>query len=490
MTEPLTPELLENYDILVIYTPTTRFTESEIEAVIDFVREGGGILVLGDHTNLLGSTAYLNRLIQKFGIQFNYDGTNALSTGYFSAYKPSAFFPHPIAQKISNFDFLSSCTLNAPILAEEVIIGYDLYSDPMDYSQPPNFFGKNFPTTNNDWGIFLQAASLKFGKGRVVAIGDGTPWSNFALFQGGHSELMMGAISFLNRRNHYGYFPNHLFLGLALVSLSIGTGFLLKLRKKRILVPLILVVILFSGLAAGWIFRQINKRNYTIPEPHTQYTQICFLKSHSNFKLPPGLGHSLHPPDVCFDVFYEWTQRVDYVPSLASSIDDAIKHGDAIVIINPGKSFSQKEQRKIVKYVNEGGRLLILDTILNRNSTANQLLTNFELSIVYRPIAHQLKPNQSQEVKSNNAEYSKEFYSLVPSIVGGNPVWNTQDDVVLFSIAQQGKGRIAAVVDSYAFSKALMGHPMDIPDPAKRKLYEMEFDIFENLFSHSVGKKQ
>jgi hypothetical protein len=483
LSGPLTPDLLRNYDVLVIYTPTTKFADHEIHAVTDYVRGGGGLLLLGDHTNLLGSTAYLNRLTQPFSFQFNYDCTNSLSTGYFSTYRPPALFRHPIVQKLQSFDFLSSCTLTAPVWAEEVIIGYDLYSDPMDYSRPPNFFGKNFPTTENGWGLFVQAVALKFGRGRVVAIGDSTPWSNFALFQGGHSEWMLGAVSFLNLRNRYGYVFNYVFLGLALFSVFTGAALLRRLKEKKILIPSLLAMVLLSGLTAGWILQKINDRNHPQPAPRSPYTRISFLKSHSNFELPAGLGHSLYSPEVCFDVFYEWTQRIEYVPSVASSLDDALRNGDAIVVINPVKSFSSKEQKKIVKYVAEGGKLLVLDTILNPGSTANQLLTNFGMSVTYKPVMQEMMQGESKERKAQNPESSKELYVLVPTIIGGNPVWSAQNGIVLFSIANQGKGRVAALVDSYAFSKAMMGHPMEIPDPVKRKLYDAEFDIFKRLFS-------
>ena len=491
LSKSITPDLLKNYDILVLYTPSAGFTESETAAIINFVREGGGLLLLGDHTNLLGITNYLNLLVKEFGIQFNYDGTNTLSTGYFSAYKPPALFSHPIVQEVSNFDFLSSCTLKAPILAEEVIIGYDLYSDPMDYSLPPNFFGKNYPLPYNDWGIFLQAVALKFGNGRVVAVGDSTPWSNFAVFQGGHAEMMLGALSFLNRRNHYGYILNYVFLGLAAASVIAAAVLMWKSHEKRILIPSMLVLILLSGLVSGWAFQKINRGNYTPPEPRSKYTRICFLKSYSNFELPPGLGHSLFPPEMCYDVFYEWTQRLDYVPSVETSLDNALKYGDAVVIINPTRQFSLKEQRKIIEYVAAGGRLLILDTVLNRDSTSNQLLANFGLYIIYRPLASKLKHDQpEEEAKLKSTEPSDQFYLIVPAIAGGKPVWNSEGDVVLFSIAQQGKGRTAAVVDSYVFSKAGMGHPMDVPDQVKLGLYEKEYNIFRKLFSPDIEEKQ
>jgi hypothetical protein len=68
--EELTEELLKNYDILFIKTPTESFTEKEIIAIRDFVENGGSLLLVGDHTNVFGITTNLNPLASQFGMTF------------------------------------------------------------------------------------------------------------------------------------------------------------------------------------------------------------------------------------------------------------------------------------------------------------------------------------------------------------------------------------------------------------------------------------
>ncbi len=51
----------------------TQLTEDELEAVRDFVRGGGGLLVLGAYTGDWHHEANLNRLIEGYGITFNRD---------------------------------------------------------------------------------------------------------------------------------------------------------------------------------------------------------------------------------------------------------------------------------------------------------------------------------------------------------------------------------------------------------------------------------
>ena len=47
-------ELLSGYDVLILKTPEEPIPDAEIAAIDRFVRRGGGLLLVGDHTNLLG----------------------------------------------------------------------------------------------------------------------------------------------------------------------------------------------------------------------------------------------------------------------------------------------------------------------------------------------------------------------------------------------------------------------------------------------------
>src|SRR5206468_1619003 len=52
----LTRDVLRECDVLILKTPTSRFTPVEINAIDSFVADGGGLFMIGDHTNLLGMT--------------------------------------------------------------------------------------------------------------------------------------------------------------------------------------------------------------------------------------------------------------------------------------------------------------------------------------------------------------------------------------------------------------------------------------------------
>ncbi|RLI63136.1 MAG: hypothetical protein DRO67_06200, partial [Candidatus Asgardarchaeum californiense] len=225
----LTTELLNDYDILILKCPTNGYSDKEIKDITLFVENGGGLFLIGDHTNVFGMNTYLNQISEEFGIKFKTDATYELGTGEMSTFKPNNMFLHPIVQHIEEFNFLTSCTLQAPLNSENVIIGNKIMSEPGTYSTE-NFFRESINTPECEYGLLLQATSLKYGKGRVVAFSDSTCFSSFCVFTDGYKEFSLGAIDYLNRYNIYSYI-NAAFSGVALITFF-GVIYLLKKDKK------------------------------------------------------------------------------------------------------------------------------------------------------------------------------------------------------------------------------------------------------------------
>jgi len=61
--EPLSPDVLKDVDVLILKVPTQPYQAAEIDAVANFVEQGGGLWVIGDHTNVFGSSSFLNPLL-------------------------------------------------------------------------------------------------------------------------------------------------------------------------------------------------------------------------------------------------------------------------------------------------------------------------------------------------------------------------------------------------------------------------------------------
>ena len=128
---------------------------------------------------------------------------------------------------------------------------------------------------------------------------------------------------------------------------------------------------LISFTVATPFFSYLNKTEYGLPVAHTDFKSVCFVDEYSDFIISSRTSSMNVDPNKVFNTFFIWTQRVDCVPSVENSLDDSLEKGDALVFINPIKSFGDEEVKVINNYLDKGGNVLVLDGISNKNSTAN-----------------------------------------------------------------------------------------------------------------------
>ncbi|RLI09991.1 hypothetical protein DRO25_03790 [Candidatus Bathyarchaeota archaeon] len=468
----LDASLLKNYDILIIKCPTSLFSAEEINAIVDFVKTGGGLYLIGDHTNVFGMNFYLNKISQHFGIIFRYDSTSHLNNGTLSIYHSQKILPHPIIQYTPRFNFLSSCTLKAPITSENVIIGYGLLSCMGTYTTKHYFRPLTSISPDTEQGVFLQVVAVKYGKGRVVAFTDSTCFSNFCIFMDGYPSFNLMTIEYLNRVNFLD-FINNMFFGLAIALFVVLIYLFVRYTKRAMAVFLFILVGLTSFSISVPFFSYINKVNYPLPEPHTNFTKICFVEEYSDFSISSRHASLKVSSEKKFNTFFIWLQRMGYVPYVKKNLQEALRNGDAIVIINPVKHFSERDIKAIKDYLKNGGKVVLIDGILNTDSTANELLNNFNMRIGHA--YHREYLNSS--INSKNVGIARPY--LV--IYGGNRTLSDKNGFTYVSFVDYGEGRVVAVVDSSMFSNAIMGGAFTVPDASLMRIYNTEFYIFEDI---------
>ena len=471
----LTSDLLNDYDILILKCPTNSYSDEEISDIVQFVYNGGGLYFIGDHTNVFGMNYYLNLVSENFGITFKTDATYELETGMLSIYEPDVMFPHPVVQNMEQFDFLTSCTLGVPITSENIIIGNRLLGEPGTYSTE-NFFRESRNSLDMEYGLLLQVAAVKHGKGRVLAFTDSTCFSNFCIFMDGYQDFNLGTMEYLNRINTYSYL-NTVLTGIAIVTLILSM-FLLRKERKTMIIFLFLVVGLLSFSIAAPAFSHINTINYSLPSARSDYTKVCFDEEHSGAVIAHRPSLEFLGSNKLYDTFFVWTQRVDCIPSLEKTLEESINKGDVVVIINPVESFDDGEVDAVVDYIEKGGNVLLMDSALNMDSTANELLNIFDISLSLEQSDHIL-------YKSNNTALNNLTIGNISTpylmINGGDDVFVTEKNETSIAVVEKGEGKIVVVIDSYTFNNNVLGGTFAEPDESLRQIYNTEFYIFEEL---------
>jgi hypothetical protein len=469
------PGLLSRFDVVMLKTPTTPYSEREIDALVDFVEAGGGLWLIGDHTNVFGTSTHLNRLAARFGLRLRYDATYDLKTLALSVFRPPPVFRHPVTAYLPDYLFATSCTLEAPLLSENMILGYGLKAAALDYARTSFFPNKN--DQNYSFGVFVQQGGVKRGKGRVAIFTDSTCFSNFFMFMTGKPELALATVEWLNRINRFAWVKVPLLI-LALAGLAGLVRVSLRRERARIL-AVVLPGTLLGLAAAVLIYDGLVRSTYRLPEPHTDYVHIAFESEHSGIELP--IARLIKNPELSLHTFFVWTQRLGFFPSIESSLEDALAKGDLVVIANPVVPFEPEELAGLAQYVRGGGDLLLLIDPLTEGLAQAQILESLGVCKAGEP-AWTEAGGDSVLPYIVSLKGEKITPAARPArLQCGQALLGLSHGGTVLARAQLGDGRVFIFSDFFLFTDRNMGHTGEPLDRGKYGIFELEYWMLREI---------
>ena len=191
----ITAELLSSVGLVVFINPTTRPSQDEISMLRHFVESGGGLLVLGDHTNIAGSREALNSVLSFTNIRFNFDSAvptrehwqgclgirrHPVTAG--RIWEPTAGCATTVPEELRlQIAVGASLAIESP--ASPIVVGRYGFADTGDTLNggPGAFLGNLTHDRDEALGDLVLVAAENIGKGRVVVFGDTSPFQNGAL---------------------------------------------------------------------------------------------------------------------------------------------------------------------------------------------------------------------------------------------------------------------------------------------------------------------
>lgn len=391
-TDKIDARTLGQCDVLVIKVPTARYSPREVEAVLRFVEQGGGLLLIGDHTNVFDCGTYLNDVARPMGFTFRHD--LLFGTGYSSdkqlltprvplPYEQLYLAPrlsHPVIQHLPPMDLAVSCSIDpGGSRGRAVIQGTGLWSLPSEYHHD-NYHPVPQHRPEMRYGAFVQLWSARYGKGRVLAFTDSTIFSNFCAFQPGKAELLRGMLDWLNHRSPGDPRPWLLVAGL----LPLLAGLWLAGTRH------VAWLLLLAAGACGWVIASlavaaVGQSTMPVPVPEADRTLTHVVVDRTLSDVPLSNGAFIRGEGEGYGMFEQWIPRMGCY--LTRESGPASFSGNALVVICPSRSVSREFRQRLVQYVREGGKLLLVDAPENTASTANSLLWPFGLSIHHDQLA-------------------------------------------------------------------------------------------------------
>jgi len=464
--DSLTAEVLDSVDILLLKVPTQPYSERELDLIEDWVTDGGGLFLIGEHTNVFGYATFLNPVATRFGQRFIADIIYDLKTGDLNLHHIPKTLPHPVAQNMPTFLFGGPCSMYGDLSARSIMTTFSVKTLPADYTQR-NFFPERSANTGYRFGIFFSALQTRFGKGRIVSFTDSTLWSNFFAFIPGKPELALGLVEYCNRYDPFPYWRILTFL-FATVCLLAGAVAAHSLRLEGWIWYAAVGCLVFAG-SSKWI-ESINHKNYPLPEPHTPFAQLNFESEHSQFFVPEL--RLAREADKDFSTFFLWTQRVGVVPRKWPTLEESFAQPGGQIMIDPQDQFAASELETVRRFVENGGTLYVLDDPANTGSTSNQALAQFDLSFDLR--VQPPPPGMIDHLQIL-------LWNGGGRVVGGEPLLPGPEGSSLCSLARHGKGQVIAFANSHIFERKTMGYTAMIPNASQNAISQLEYRLMTYL---------
>lgn len=470
LTNAINEASLSNVDVFVAKVPTEPYLPSEIELLLRFVERGGGLLLIGEHTDVFSTGYNLNTIARKLGFEFRYDCLFGIDSFFDQYYRPP-FVPHPVVQNVRGMDFATSCSIR-PIQfwrGRSVITSTGLKNSMADY-HASNFYPQAVDHAAMRYGAFVQLWSVRLGRGRVLAFTDSTIFSNFCTFEPGKSELMLGMLEYLNRKDNLG---NPRIPLLLLGGVMLGTGIKrLKNGQTSFAIALCSAVGAWSIVCLG--LKLYQKCRFPLPPNEHPYVQVTIDRTACS--CPLSKNGFIEGKNNGFGIFERWILRLGYFTRRATG-SDALK-GDLVVFLFPDKAVDAVFVKELRSYVENGGRVLVIDSAQNTNSTAAAILEPFGLAQLRHP-----EPSGVVDPPHGFPAIRVEFANETR---GGTPIVSLNNRPVA-TIIRAGRGSVALIGFGSRFTDLHMGVTGDVvPDTELRKVYDFQFALIRGLVERTL----
>lgn len=478
----ITDNLLRGVSVLVLKTPTEPYPEPVRQAIWRFVEQGGGVWMIGDHTDVFGMDTYLNMLAGRYGVHFKFNAAVDPETNR-QLYVPTAI-SHPIVRRLPLFLWYTSDTLEAPWFSNDVINTPRILVDNPDFSVN-TFFGNFQPDLDEPVGPVVQAVALPSGAGRIAAWSDSTLFSNFAISLPGKMPLALGYVDWLNHRNSS--FPVRTILLLA-GSLTLLAGFS-RFRQAWVTPGL------WVGLTAGTLLTSLCYDRF-YPEPHLNhpFESVAFYEPNVQSHLPVSTAMMEATPDEYLTASIA-AQRAGKNVFVADTLSEAYK-AKTLVIVHSHADFTNTDIAGIYRWVRDGGSLILLDGGTGSSSTLARLLEPSGIRV------RELSPEE-QTANDELMQWVRRFPGLTPLpevdstrlytiegqrlnrqdqnmvLSGGTPIVinETGQHTTIARIAV-GKGQVIASSTTDMFSDTSLGENSKVPTDRQLVLLNLLYNWF------------
>jgi hypothetical protein len=472
--DPITPATLDDFDVLIVKTPTRVFDAAERRAVHDWVKRGGGLVLIGDHTNVFGTSSILNALAEPFGFHYDYDCLFEEAHRFEENYLVEPQLArHPVLRPLEAVRFEVGCSIDIDSLdTRALIVGRGLKSQPIDY-RVSNFYGKPRDQSQMRFGPFAQLAVRPSGSGRVVAVADSTLFSTFSICIPGRRELVEGMVAYVNRTD---VGENVRRVARALGLAAFGAALLL-MRGRGLFAASASALLVAGAMRASisaseeWLYP-----GHPASPAGVQSRELWFERSDG---VDWAVERFIQDHDKTYDLFFQYAARTGQFPRIVEGLDACLAGDAPLVLLDPDASDAASVPA-VLEHVRRGRSVIVIESrpsaFVDALASAAGISvsapasdsTTVRLLSAYGPTAGAHAHPPARELSGGEpllvAELARDGEPRRRTIVGTH--------VAL------GTGHLALITAGACFTNAEHGYSFSqVPDADRRRLYEFQFDL-------------
>ncbi len=371
VAELMLEQVLPQTEVLVVINPTQDLSKPAQSAIESWVRSGGALLVLGDHTDIAGIMRPLNRLIHFTDIRFRFD--SAIPQDRFWRWKNCLRGEwHPLFYGRTNADFGISvgASLDVGWRAQPLVTGERAFSDRGRAWYGLSRLGDmTYNPGQERLGGLTLVAEQRCGRGVVQVWGDTSGFQDASLTE--NHRFIAHLFAVLAQRRS----PTEARLVIAAVTLLAAAVIVLLLRAHP---PTLvgMVVILIAGIqGGGWLMGKL-----AVPTISLQHSDFALLDETHGGLYPQ------EPHEKDLNTFRETVLRSG-IPLL--SVRD-FAEGKRLrprwwIIHAPLTPYTPREAMRLEQYVRSGGNLMVVAGF-HQSKNLQHLLQRFGMGITSVPI--------------------------------------------------------------------------------------------------------
>jgi len=342
----LSSTLSTSPEVLLLINCHRIWNDKERQEVYDYVKGGGSLLVLGDHTDVFGLMRGFNSLLDPIGLKFQFDAAYPLEGGRFQG---KIRYHSPALANWYNGEELG------------IAIGASLEIKPpwypvltlryghSDYGVRENAMGSYLGNYQYDpgeqYGDVVLLAARSFGRGKILVFGDTSGFQNSSLIAG-TQKTVIPVLRWLCMRSNPLCFPIIRFIvALSLSVLAVAT---LATRTGSDGSVTLFGSLLLSSALCGWC-----NSNRLWEESRQPSPCVIIDLSHG-----PLVGH-YETRGTSIWPLYSNLLRMGIFPCEMKHWDlTRIGKSRGIAVIAPSRKITPKEASELLAFVKSGGGVL------------------------------------------------------------------------------------------------------------------------------------